>query len=55
MKIEKLINLLQQAQEAQPNADVYFTNMTDDCGCEVRLTQINIDEDDNTIEILTEV
>lgn len=52
MKIEQLINLLTKIQEDYPNAEVYFTDGNKQEWFETYFQDFNIDEEDNTIEML---
>ena len=52
MKIEKLIEDLQELQELYPNAEVYFTDGPWTKCFETYFQAFNADEETNTIEML---
>ena len=52
MKIEKLIEKLQEIQKCYPNADVYFTDGNAQEWFETYFQAFNVDEENNTIEML---
>lgn len=52
MPIEKLIEDLQKLQKLYPGAEVYFTDGNNKEWFETYFQAFNVDEDNNTIEML---
>lgn len=52
MKIEKLIQDLQELQKLYPNAIIYFTDVMYGGTWETYFQGFNVDEEDNSIEML---
>ena len=52
MKIEELIVELQELQKLYPNARLYFVDGNDREWFETRFQMFNVDEENNTIEML---
>ena len=52
MKIEKLIENLQELQELYPNAEIYFTDGNAQGSFETFFQNFVIDEENNMIEML---
>lgn len=52
MKIENLILQLTRLQELYPNAEIYFTDGNCREWFETYFQRFNVDEEDNTIEML---
>ena len=52
MKIEKLIQDLQELHKLYPNAEVYFTDGNNKEWFETYFQMFNVDEESNTIEML---
>lgn len=52
MKIEQLIADLQKLQETYPGAEIYFTNGDNKEWKETYFQAFNIDEENNSIEML---
>lgn len=52
MKIEKMIELLQQLQKAHPNAELYFVDGNREGWFETNFIRFGIDEEENKIEML---
>ena len=52
MKIEKMIELLQQLQKAYPNAELYFVDGNREGWFETNFIRFGIDEEENKIEML---
>ena len=55
MKIEKLIEDLQELQKLCPNSEIYFTDGNNKEWFETHLQAFNVDEDNNTIEVLFDI
>ena len=52
MKIEKLIETLQELQELYPNVEIYFTDGNDQGAFETFFQNFIIDEENNMVEML---